>query len=135
MASKLNIDKPLGGMKKDYSRISFILRGSRRKAGFLALKEEAKIPKQIASECKISISNVSNTLPELINAGLVICNNPDDHYFKYYELTKRGKDLLNELIENKQIWKEKKKSKKLELDALCHEALAQIPGMATTFPL
>ena len=90
-------------MKKDYSLISFILRGSRRKAIFLSLKEEAKIPKQIATECKISISNVSNTLPELIGQGLVICKNPEDHYFKYHELTKKGKDLLKELTEKKLI--------------------------------
>lgn len=103
MANELNIGKPLGGMKKDYSLISFILRGSRRKAVFLALKEEAKIPKQIAGECGLSISNVSNTLPELIKEGLVICKNPEDHYFKYHEITKKGKDLLKELAEKKLI--------------------------------
>ncbi len=103
MTNELNISKPLGGMKKDYAQISFILRGSRRKSVFLALKEEAKIPKQIAEECKLSISNVSNTLPELVEAGLVTCNNPKDHYYKYYELTKTGKDLLKELIEKKLI--------------------------------
>lgn len=83
-------------MKKDYSLISFVLRGSRRKQILVALKEP-KIPKNIAEECKISISNVSNTLPELIKEGLVSCKNPEDHYYKYFELTKKGKDLLKEL--------------------------------------
>jgi len=62
----------------------------------VALKEP-KIPKEIAKECRISISNVSNTLPELLKKGLVKCKNPKDHYYKYYELTKKGKEVLEQL--------------------------------------
>ena len=81
-------------MKNQYNLISFILRAKRRKAVFQCLKESPKIPKDIAGECKISISNVSNTLPELIEKGLIKCKNPEDHYFKYYEITKKGKELI-----------------------------------------
>ena len=77
--------------------MSFILRAKRRKAVLNCLKECPKIPKDIANECKISISNVSNTLPELVKKELVICKNPKDHYFKYYELTKKGKELIKKL--------------------------------------
>ena len=45
----------------------------------------------------ISLSNVSNTLPELVKKGLVKCKNPKDHYYKYYELTSNGKSLLKKL--------------------------------------
>ncbi len=83
-------------MKKDYSLVSFILRGKRRKVVLKCLISP-KIPKEIATECKISISNVSNTLPELIKEGLVMCKNPKDHYYKYYELTNKGKNLLKKL--------------------------------------
>lgn len=84
-------------MKQDYTLISFILRAKRRKAIFQCLKNNPKIPKDIANECKISISNVSNTLPELVKKGLVVCNNPKDHYFRYYILTKKGKHLIKML--------------------------------------
>jgi DNA-binding MarR family transcriptional regulator len=85
-------------MKEDYyTLVSFILRGSRKKAIFKSLKEKPKIPKDIANECKISISNVSNALPELIEKGLVVCKNPQDHYYKFYELTKKGKKLIKQL--------------------------------------
>jgi len=84
-------------MEEDYGLKSFILRAKRRKEIFLCLKDRAKIPKEIATECKISISNVSNTLPELMEKELVICKNPEDHYFKYYELTKKGRDLIKKL--------------------------------------
>lgn len=80
-------------MKKDYSLISFILRAKRRRAIFESLKDCAKIPKDIATECKISISNVSNTLPELVKKGLIKCKNPKDHYFKYYEMTEKGRNI------------------------------------------
>ena len=83
-------------MKKDYELLSFI-HGARRRAVLLSLKDEAKNPKQIADECKISISNISNTLPELVEKGLVICKNPNSHIFKYYEITKKGKELLNQI--------------------------------------
>ena len=96
MANELNIGKSIGYMKKNFSLISFILRGKRRKSVMVALKEP-KIPKEIAKECRISISNVSNTLPELLKKGLVKCKNPKDHYYKYYELTKKGKEVLEQL--------------------------------------
>ncbi|MDD9952925.1 MAG: helix-turn-helix domain-containing protein [Candidatus Woesearchaeota archaeon] len=83
-------------MKKDYPMISFVLRGRRRHAVMRALTE-AKTPKQIAQECKISTSNVSNALAELKEKKLVHCITEDAHFFRFYELTKKGKDLLKQL--------------------------------------
>lgn len=77
----------------DYKTLSFLLRGKRRKAVLISLKEP-KIPKEIAAECKISISNVSNTLAELIKEKYVECVNPDAHTYKYFRLTSEGKKAL-----------------------------------------
>jgi len=77
----------------DYKTLSFLQRGKRRKAVIVSLKEP-KIPKEIAVECKISISNVSNTLAELIKADFVECINPDAHTYKYFRLTSKGKKAL-----------------------------------------
>ena len=81
---------------KDYSLLSFVLRGSRRKI-ILQCLNKPKIPRQIAEECKISIHNVSKSLRELINKRLIVCKNPNDKFYRFYELTKKGKDLLKEL--------------------------------------
>lgn len=83
-------------MKIDYSLISFIVRAKRRKTILENLKKP-KTPKEIAIELKISISNVSNSLAELKNKGLVKCKNPKDHLFKFYEITKKGKLLLKKI--------------------------------------
>ena len=84
---------------KDYQMLSFLLRGKRRKAVLQALTEP-KIPKDIASECKISISNVSNALAELSKKKLVKCNNPEDHLYKFYELTEAGKKAIKKVLEH-----------------------------------
>ena len=83
-------------MEKDYELISFI-QGSRRRAVLSCLKEKPKIPKQIAEECKISISNVSKTITELLNKKLIVCKNPKSRVYKYYEITSKGEELLNEI--------------------------------------
>jgi len=84
-------------MSTDYKAISFILRGKRRKSIMLSL-DKPKTPKQLASECKISISNVSNALAELIEAGFVKCKTPDAHMYKYFELTQKGKKALKQSL-------------------------------------
>ena len=92
MTIELNNNMSLIGMK-DYETLSFLLRGKRRKAVFVSLKEP-KIPKEIAIECKVSISNVSNTLAELIKEKYVECVNPNAHTYKYFRLTSKGKKAL-----------------------------------------
>lgn len=92
MTTKLNNDGLSIGMT-DYKTLSFLQRGKRRKAVLVSLKEP-KIPKEIAIECKISISNVSNTLAELLKEKYVECINPDAHTYKYFKLTTKGKKAL-----------------------------------------
>jgi len=82
-------------MKINYELISFI-QGKRRRAILNFLKEGVKTPKQIASKCNLSISNISNTLSELIEKGLIICKNPKSHINRYFEITFKGKELLSQ---------------------------------------
>lgn len=83
----------------NYSLLSFVLRGERRKAILLCL-DKPMIPKEIAQKCNVSIHNVSKSLRELIDRGLIICKNPSDKFYRFYELTSRGKEILSE-IKNK----------------------------------
>lgn len=82
-------------MPTNYELLSFI-QGPRRKKVLMCLESGIKTPKQIADECQISISNVSNTLPELKDKKLVECKNPESHVNKYFEITDKGKRLLKE---------------------------------------
>ncbi len=81
---------------KDYELISFVLRGERRKAILFSL-EKPLIPKEIAEKCKVSIHNVSKSLRELVDKGLIVCKNPKDKFYRFYELTINGKKLLKEI--------------------------------------
>ena len=89
-------------MKLDYGLISFLLRGKRRIRVLQALNaDKPKIPKEIAEECKISLSNVSNSLAELLKKDLIKCINPKDKLYRFYVITSRGKLILRNLEENK----------------------------------
>ena len=80
----------------NYSLLSFVLRGERRKAILLCLNKPM-IPKEIGEHCNVSIHNVSKSLKELVDRGLIVCKNPNDKFYRFYELTKKGKDILKEL--------------------------------------
>jgi predicted transcriptional regulator len=84
----------------DYSDYSFVLQGSRRKSIILALNDKAKTITELKNELKLNLANVSNTLKKLQEKGLVECKNPDDYHLKFYELTKKGKEIYKKLSEN-----------------------------------
>ena len=81
---------------KDYEMISFILSGERRKMILLSLKKPM-IPKEIADKCNVSIHNVSKSLRELLDKNLIVCKNPNDKFYRFYELTPKAKKLLKEI--------------------------------------
>ena len=83
----------------NYSLLSFVLRGERRKAILLCLNKPM-IPKEIGEHCNVSIHNVSKSLKELVDRSLIVCKNPNDKFYRFYELTKKGKDILKELNKN-----------------------------------
>ena len=81
----------------DYSDLSFVLQGTRRKGIVKALENKAKTTTELQNELKLNLANVSNTLKQLESKGLVECKNPDDYHLKFYELTKKGKEVLKEI--------------------------------------
>ena len=80
----------------DYSLLSFVLRGERRKAILLCL-DKSMIPKEIAEKCNVSIHNVSKSLKELVDRGLIKCENPKDKFYRFYSLTAKGKNIRKQL--------------------------------------
>ncbi len=81
----------------NFSLLSFILRGERRKIILLCL-DKPKIPKEIAEICKVSIHNVSKSLKELLNRELIKCENPKDKFYRFYTLTDKGKKIREMII-------------------------------------
>ncbi len=80
----------------------FILRGERRAKVLKVLNsDKPKTPKQIAQECKLSLSNVSNSLSELLNKGFIKCINPKDKFYRFYMITDKGKYILEDIENNK----------------------------------
>lgn len=43
------------------------------------------------------LEHVSKSLKELLDKGLIICKNPDDKFYRFYELTKKGREIIKEL--------------------------------------
>ncbi|MFZ5501776.1 MAG: ArsR/SmtB family transcription factor, partial [Candidatus Micrarchaeota archaeon] len=58
-----------------------------------SLKERRKTLSEVASEQKMSLSGVKEHLETLERVGL-IAKKDDGHKWKYYELTKKGMDIV-----------------------------------------
>jgi len=84
----------------DYSLISFLMRGKTRRKVLEAL-QEVKTPKEL-TKLKISMSNISRALSELHEKGLAECVNPEDHMYKFFKITEKGKKVLKEVEEHEQ---------------------------------
>jgi len=78
---------------KDYG---WILRGKQRRV-ILKTLDKPKTPTLIKEETKIKVSNVSDVLRAMKKRKIVRCLNPRDKIGRLYELTSKGKSLLNEL--------------------------------------
>jgi DNA-binding HxlR family transcriptional regulator len=82
-------------MKKCYNweDISFIISGKHRKQ-ILELLEKPKTPTMLKEETKLHFNSVSRTLRELEKNKLIQCLNPNQKLMRFYQITKKGKNLL-----------------------------------------
>jgi hypothetical protein len=83
---------------------SWIIRGSMRKFVFLNIKKmttPSDIVKQLAGkEGRKSSSHyaqVSRAIAELESQHLVVCLNPKEKTGRFYELTRKGKEILKDI--------------------------------------
>ncbi|MFH1365639.1 MAG: winged helix-turn-helix domain-containing protein [archaeon] len=84
--------------------ISFIIRSKHRK-NILKLLDKPKTPTQIKKTTGLHFNIVSRTIIELEKNGFLKCLNPQQKLIRFYQITKRGKDLLNKLESMKEILK------------------------------
>ena len=79
-----------------WEEVSYIIRSNNRKSVILEL-ETPKTPTILARTLKTSMPNISRTLKQLQNKGLVICLTPEERIGKIYSLTDKGKETLKKI--------------------------------------
>lgn len=85
-------------MRKEdnWNDISFIIRSKHRKK-ILNLLDKPQTPTKIREKTKLHFNSVSRILVELEKKGLVMCLNPTQKLIRFYQITKKGKNLLEKI--------------------------------------
>ena len=83
----------------DVKLIGFVARAKRRKETLSMLSKHPQLSQsEIMRGLKQYKSHNSKTIKELTANGLITCINPEDRSFKFYKITKKGKDILKEAL-------------------------------------
>ncbi|MBI2444967.1 helix-turn-helix domain-containing protein [Candidatus Micrarchaeota archaeon] len=73
----------------DFTDVSFVLKGRKRKDLLLAL-DRPRTPTQISKVIDVSVTNLWSKLKALERQGLVECLTPEEQKGRIYALTKKG---------------------------------------------
>jgi len=63
---------------------------------FLALTEP-KTPTQLSKELKLNVGFISNILIVLLKRGLIECLSPNEKRHRFYQISKKGKEIVKEI--------------------------------------
>jgi len=74
----------------------FVIRSSYRKKVFFELSKPQR-PSEIAKKLDLRLTHVTRALRELKQKSLVNCLNPKEVFGRFYELTPKGKSVLQEI--------------------------------------
>lgn len=77
--------------------LRYVNKSSYRIKVLKSLGEDAKIPKEIASDSGILPNHISNVLRQLKEKEIVECINPEVRKGRLYRLSDGGLDILNKL--------------------------------------
>lgn len=82
-----------------WRRVSYLLRNPMSQKILEALNSSDKplAPVQIAKKAHIAQGNISTRISVLAKENLVRCINPEARKWRFYEITKEGRDVLNEV--------------------------------------
>lgn len=58
-----------------------------------------KTPKMLSMETDFHLSHISRALTELQNKDLIICNNPQSRKGKFFSITPKGREILEDVID------------------------------------
>ncbi len=82
--------------ESNWNVVGFIVRSKHRKI-ILELLDKPKTPTKIKEETKLHFNSVSRAIIELEKKGLIKCLNPTQKLSRFYQITKRGKEILEKL--------------------------------------
>lgn len=77
--------------------MSYVKMSQYRTKVLKSLKEDVKIPTEIAKDTDIVSNHISNTLKQLKDHDLVECLNPEARKGRLYRLTDEGKNVVEHL--------------------------------------
>lgn len=77
--------------------LSFVLKAKNRRRVLLLIAKERLTPAQIMRRTGMYESHTSRTLKELSNKKLIQCENPTERRFKFYSITKLGREVAKEI--------------------------------------
>jgi len=79
---------------KDYSeKLGFVIASSYRRRVLVKLLDDFKTPSQLCTELSLLSEQLSRTLKELSDKGLITCLNPQARKGRLYSLTPQGREI------------------------------------------
>ncbi|WP_405304908.1 transcriptional regulator [Methanobrevibacter sp.] len=78
-------------------KVKFVNKSSYRVKVLKSLKDEVKMPKEIAEDSGILPNHISNVLRQLKEKDIVECLNPEVRKGRLYRLSETGLDVLDKL--------------------------------------
>lgn len=81
----------------DSKLISYILRSKNRRRVLVLLSKDNLTSVQIAKKLDLYLTHSSRAIRELAFKKLIVCKNPEDRQFRFYELTPLGKETVEEI--------------------------------------
>jgi DNA-binding HxlR family transcriptional regulator len=84
----------------NWNLYGYVVASRYRKTIVGVLFRRPRTPSQLAKECSLPITRVSNTLTELANKEIVACLNPNQRKGRIYKLTEQGKKIAEAIKNN-----------------------------------
>ena len=78
-------------------KVRYVKKSSYRVKVLKSLKNDVKIPKEIAADSGILPNHISNVLRQLKEKDIVECLNPESRKGRLYRLSETGLDVLDKL--------------------------------------
>lgn len=78
-------------------KVKFVNKSSYRVKVLKSIKDEVKMPKEIAEDSGILPNHISNVLRQLKEKDIVECLNPEVRKGRLYRLSETGLDVLDQL--------------------------------------
>lgn len=84
-------------MAKEFNAVRYVKKSRYRTMIIKSLKEDIKIPSEIAKDNKIEQKFISNNIMELRDKNLIECLNPEAKRGRLYRLTELGKQVAENI--------------------------------------